>query len=182
MEGLVTVEVLEPYWAPEWESSPSPHPFSTWAWLGGQVLSREVGDEPEGQSALGGHSTGWAVHSVPSGGPQHWMSRRTASVGGGVLSLPPPSYSSQNWAPPGTSLTPDPQFSQSTGSQLLLLSVLYSLSQPPFAYHGCSGGTPPAPAGPWPHLQVLFLLCTGSRQVQMCSGPHISSSPLCLKT
>lgn len=139
MEGLVTVEVLEPYWAPEWESSPSPHPFSTWAWMGGQVLSREVGDEPEGQSALGGHSTGWAVHSVPSGGPQHWMSRRTASVGGGVLSLPPPSYSSQNWAPPGTSLTPDPQFSQSTGSQLLLLSVLYSLSQPPFAYHGCSG-------------------------------------------
>lgn len=54
---------------------------------------------------LGGHSTGWALHSVPSGGSQHWMSHRTASVGGGVLFLPPPSDSSQNWAPPGISLT-----------------------------------------------------------------------------
>ena len=89
---------------------------------------------------LGGHSTGWALHSVPSGGSQHWMSHRTASVDGGVLSLPPPSYSSRNWAPPGISLTPGPPFSQSAVSQLLFLNVLQSLSQTPFTYHGCSWG------------------------------------------
>ena len=71
-----------------------------------------------------GTPTGRALYSVPSGGSQPWMSHRTASVHGGVLSLPPPGYSSQNWAPPGPSLTLGPQFSQSAVSQFLFLSVL----------------------------------------------------------
>lgn len=187
LEGLVTVEVLEPHWAPACESSPSPHPFSTWGWLGGQALSREVGDEPEGQGVLGGHSTGWALHWVGTPLSAQWR----------IPALDEPQDSLCGWwgpVPPSTQLL-QPELGsswrlahpwspvQSVGSLSAPLPKCSSILKPdPFHISRLLMGTAPAPAGPWLHLQVLFLLPTGARQVQLCSGPHICSSPLCLKT
>lgn len=182
MEGLVTVGVLEPHWTLACESRPSPHPFSTWGWLGGQALSREVGDEPEGQGVLGGHSN-WAGTLLSA----QWR----------IPALDEPQDSLCAWwgpVPPSTQLLqPELGPSWPLAHSWSPVQSVCSLSVPlpecslilkpdPFHISRLLVGTAPAPAGPWPHLQVLFLLPTGARQVQMCSGAHICSSPLCLKT